>query len=157
MSDTSPETPESLISLLDQLQDVPEPTPISLFPQTVGWLVLLGILLVISGWGAWRWYRTYQANAYRRAALAEITAAENDPATLESILRRAAITAFGREQVAGVHGPAWVAFLRQALPKREFDENLAATLAAAPYRPTEPSADLTQFVQDWIRHHEARV
>ncbi len=154
MSDTAPDAPDSLISLLDQLQEVPEPMPVSLFPQTVGWLILGGVLLVILGYYAWRWFQKYQANAYRRAALAEIAAAENDPATLENILRRAALSALGRERVAGVHGADWLALLQAALPNRDMDIDLATTLAAAPYRPTAPSAELTRFVQDWVRHHE---
>ena len=62
----------NLIELLDLLQVPPEPEPVSLFPATVGWIWSGLALAVLCGWAIYRWRARYRANAYRRAALAEL-------------------------------------------------------------------------------------
>ncbi|WP_347900546.1 DUF4381 domain-containing protein [Pseudomonas purpurea] len=62
----------SPIPSIDQLQTLGLPAPVSYMPQTWGWWVLLGLLIVgllaWSGWHYWQWQR----NRYRREALARL-------------------------------------------------------------------------------------
>ncbi|MEP2783965.1 MAG: DUF4381 domain-containing protein [Pseudoruegeria sp.] len=158
MSDaqTAPENaaPTSLADLIDQLQEVSEPPAISMFPQTVGWVVVAAIACAVLCWFAVRQYRMYQANAYRRAALFEMTFLTDNPAELATLLRRTALVAYGRPTVAGLQGADWVEFLKDSLGSASFDEQAARTLTAAPYRPTMASPDLMQFALHWVKHHK---
>ena len=53
--------------------------------------------------------RHWQRNAYRREALRALETA--DGRDISAILKRAALAAFPREQVASLNGAAWLAFL----------------------------------------------
>src|SRR5262249_18387982 len=103
------------------LIDIPLPTPVSLWPQT--WASRIAIVVLVVGLVAVTWWliRRWHINRYRRAALAELDQLEGalgagwEPAelcaALASLVRRTALAAFPRETVAGLAGPAWLAFL----------------------------------------------
>ena len=94
------DAPTSLIGLIDQLIEPPEPPPVAMTPRTWGWAVLAALLALALAWFGWRAWRRWRANAYRRAALAELAAAGDDPAKIAEIIRRTAIAAWPRERVA---------------------------------------------------------
>ncbi|WP_424931955.1 DUF4381 domain-containing protein [Amaricoccus macauensis] len=146
-----------LISLIEQLQQPPEPPPVSMMPQTWGWAVLAALLLVAALWAAWRGWQRWHRNAYRRAALRELAAAGDDPKAIATILRRAALAAWPRENVASLTGEAWLAFLgrtgREAIP-----DAAARALTRGPYdRETATTPGLRQIAEAWVRQHKAGV
>jgi hypothetical protein len=112
---------------LDQLADLAVPAPVSWMPQTVGWEVLAVLLALLALWlvarGLWR----YRRNRYRRDALAELKRLElqwnatangqgNSAAVLVALpvlLKRCALAAWPRDQVAGLHGEAWARFIEE--------------------------------------------
>ncbi len=143
----------TLVELLDLLEPVPEPPEISLWPQTAGWLVLGIVLLAVTAWLIRRWRAGRRADAYRRAALAELAVAGDDPARLAAILRRAALVAFPRARVAGLHGDDWLAFLESHCHGAAFRTGAARVVATAPYAPAPPDAAVTVQVAHWLRHH----
>lgn len=149
-----------LVELLNLLEPIPEPAAVSLWPQTVAWL-WIGVVLVLCGtWLGRRWVLHRQANAYRRAALRGIAAAGEDPAALAEILRRTAISAFPRAQVAGLYGEEWLAFLDRAYGGTEFSDGRGRVFAVAPYRPVVAATRLAQLAGEWVvghRRDEARV
>ena len=51
----------------------------------------------------------YRRNAYRREALRQLDAV--DPGGISTVLKRTALAAWPREQVAALTGAAWLAFL----------------------------------------------
>ncbi len=55
--------------MLRNLHEVSLPDPVSWWPQTIGWLVLLLILLVVVGFYAWLRLQRWWHNRYRREAL----------------------------------------------------------------------------------------
>ena len=57
---------------LVQLQELALPEAVSYMPQTLAWYIVFGLLLLLAGWQAWRWYKRRKANRYRRAALSEL-------------------------------------------------------------------------------------
>ncbi|SDR71001.1 protein of unknown function [Halopseudomonas sabulinigri] len=157
--------PMMLPELIDLLPPVPEPEAISWLPQTWGWAVLGLTLLVLLAWYGWRGYRHWQANRYRRAALQELEhrlAAGEGAVALTEVLRRTALVAFPRAEVAALSGDAWCDFLNQstAPDKPCFDAQAIAQLSRMTYRQEAAAADgdslnaLRQRVERWIKTHE---
>ncbi len=155
-----------LIELLDRLEPLAEPAPISLWPQTEAWAwvglaVLLGLI-----WLARRGMVRRRARAYRRMALAEIAAARSSPATIAEILRRTALVAYPRSEVAGLYGDDWLAFLDKTgpLPRSglatNFREGPGRCLARAPYSRTSEAVQddhrqMVALANRWVRHHRS--
>lgn len=143
---------DSLVGLLNQLAEVPDPAPVSMVPQTAGWLVLAGIVLVVAVWRGWRMWQHYRANAYRRAALKALERAADDPAAVSGILKRAAMVAYGRRRVAGLSGQAWVTFLSET-GAGHFQET---ALVSAAYQSGPAAADpqLLAAARQWVTSHK---
>lgn len=142
----------NLVELLDLLEQIPEPQPVSMLPQTQGWLWLGLILLILLVWTGRLLIRRWRSNAYRREALREIASAKNDPARIAEILRRTALMAYPRGQVAGLYGEEWISFLNRT--GTGFSEDAARALAAIPYKPAASPADLEPAAIRWIRTHK---
>lgn len=109
----------NLPELLNLMHPLVMPPPVSWAPQTPGWWILKGWLIGlvwVLGTGA---YRKYRHNRYRREALAELeriaVRCENQPdrcaGEIAELVKRTALAAFPREQVAGLFGQDWAAFL----------------------------------------------
>lgn len=148
----------NLVELLDLLEPVPSPEPVSLWPQTPLWAWLTAILLLVLVLLAYRRWRRWRQAAYRRAALAEISRAGEDPVRLSEILRRTALCAFPRRSVASLHGDEWLRFLNSTCPGGEFDTEAALVLALAPYEPAARKsipAGLGALAAFWVRNHRA--
>ena len=143
----------NLVELIGLLEEVPQPPPVPLTPQTPGWIVV-GILALAALAALLRLaLRRRRAGAYRRAALRELDAAGEDPAEIAGILRRAALTAYPRTQVAGLVGADWLAFLDRTFPGTGFAAGPGQVIATAPFRPSKPDPAVAGLARDWIRHH----
>jgi hypothetical protein len=94
---------------LSNLRDIAVPPPVSFWPPAPGWWVVGAACLVAGGLAVAAVVRHRRRNAYRREALRELASAE--ASDISAILKRAALAAFPREQVASLSGPAWLAFL----------------------------------------------
>ncbi|MHA7815613.1 MAG: DUF4381 domain-containing protein [Pseudohaliea sp.] len=152
----------SLPQLTERLHDVVMPAPVSMAPETVGWLILggwaLAVVAVLTTHALLRWRR----NRYRReaeAALARIERQlEADPdalAAVGTLLKRTAMTAYAREQVASLHGDAWAAFLRQTAPGDRRVSDAAEVVAVVAYRRVDDPAAVIAAARRWIRVHDA--
>ncbi|QDL90406.1 DUF4381 domain-containing protein [Paroceanicella profunda] len=151
------DAPTTLIDLLDMLAEPPAPPPVAMTPQTWGWGALLALVLLALAWLAWRTWRHRRANAYRRAALAELAAAGDDPARIAGILRRTALAAWPRTRVASLTGPDWLAFL-DATGGTGFVDGPGAALARAPYRDGQaPVPGLGDLAAGWVRRHRVEA
>lgn len=149
---------------LQYLHDIVVPDPVSWWPPAPGWYgVLLLLLTVTIGMGA-RAVRRWQRNAYRREALALLDElADREPGAdwmvhLAAILKRTALSAFPREQVAALSGAAWLQFLDQTGRTIAFSQGpgqLLAdlTYARQPLLPADASA-LLETVRAWIKQHQ---
>jgi hypothetical protein len=164
MSETAQTLPEpqsdSLVGLINQLADVPEPEAVSMVPQTAGWAVVAAVLLMCLAFWGWQRWKVYQANAYRREALKALEAGADDAAAISEILKRAALTAYGRRRVAALSGAEWLAFLdvTNGGPEEDFQRGAGRVLGAVAYRaqPISAEQDLRDLAQQWIRRHPAR-
>lgn len=154
---------------LARLHDVVTPEPVSWAPQTAGWAVLAGILVVLAAWLGWRAWKKARANRYRKVALAEIERVaeglRDDPAAalgaVNEILKRAALTAWPRAEVASLAGPSWLEFLDSTSAGRDFRDGPGGVLADDVYAPGDtPATDeerraFLEVVRRWIRRHGA--
>ncbi|WP_289155074.1 DUF4381 domain-containing protein [uncultured Salipiger sp.] len=153
--DDAPDTAESLVALIDLLVEPPPPVPVPLTPQTWGWAGLALLLLALVVLGLWRWLARRRANAYRRAALADLGSAATT-AELAEILRRAALAAWPRTEVAALAGADWTRFLDRT-GKGGFPAAAGEELRRATYRDTgaAPSPELRAAAGRWLRSHRA--
>lgn len=157
------ETGEALAGL----HDVVAPAPVSWAPQTVGWAVLAGVLVVLAAWLGWRAWKRARANRYRKVALAEIDriveTLHDDPAAalgaVNEILKRAALTAWPRVEVASLAGPRWLEFLDSTSTGRDFRDGPGRALGDRVYAPggapatEEERRAFLDVVRRWIRQH----
>jgi hypothetical protein len=96
---------------LSRLNDIVAPPPVPWWPPAPGWWLLGAALLAVIATLSWAALLHYRRNAYRRAALAEIDAIGkvNDPASaaaLSAVLKRVALVAYPRSDVASLTGLA---------------------------------------------------
>ncbi|MCI1001980.1 MULTISPECIES: DUF4381 domain-containing protein [Ochrobactrum] len=143
---------------LRTLHDIAIPPSVSWLPQTWGWalvavLLLLGLAILL-----FRWVKRYRRNAYRREALQILENISNTaPATeIAELLKRTALSAFPRADVAALSGGQWVAFLESHSPA-PLGTNLKAFLKGREYEPDQQANDMPVIVNQarlWIeRHH----
>lgn len=145
--------PPNLVDLMDRLIEPREPAPVSLMPETAGWAVLGVAMLAALLWGVRRLALRRRANAYRRAALAALDRAGDDPAAIAAILRRTALAAWPRERVAGLAGAEWLRFLDATGGAGAFSEPPGDALARAPYAEHAPVPGLKAVAARWVRRH----
>lgn len=95
----------------------PEPIPFSF--EAPGWTALLVLLILVLLIIAVREYNNYLRNAYRRMAIKQINAAKGQRMPSDQIiykvteiLKRVALTSFGREEQGSLYGKEWVEFLK---------------------------------------------
>jgi hypothetical protein len=158
---------------LDRLHDIITPSPVPWWPPAPGWYWVLAfffiVVLVLVLRGLLRWLH----NCYRREALAELEQQEvtltetNQRAAavtrIAELLKRTALSAFPRESVASLTGPAWLAFLKytrgraRALSedKGQWFERVAYEPGAAQNLDEAQAHELATFARDWITHHRA--
>ena len=133
---------------LDNLKDIVIPDAPSLWPPSPGlWVVLTAIAVVLMLFG-YRLYLHWHRNRYRKAGLHLLDEAATEY-EVSVILKRVALAAYPREQVASLHGAEWVAFLRKTSPRCSFSENFGG----------DQSRKVGQALMDsaagWIKHHRS--
>ncbi len=144
----------NLVELYDLLVLPEAPAPVSMWPQTVGWIWLGLAVLFLIGLGFWKLLAWRRATQYRREALAELRTAGDDPVAISSILRRTALAAFARDTVAGLQGSEWLEFLDHTSDAKSFARSDAGrVLATAPFSPQPPHKDLPAMAEVWIKMH----
>ncbi|WP_282168267.1 DUF4381 domain-containing protein [Ruegeria atlantica] len=145
---------KSLVDLLDMLEPAPVPEPISMVPQTWGWSILALILAGLIILGVYAFLRHRQFNAYRREALIELAASDNNAAKIAEILRRTALVAYPRRKVAALHGKEWTNFLNQTSDNVTFTDGAGRQFVEAPYRDAKADPDLEILARNWIKSHK---
>lgn len=143
----------SLAELIDLLEPVPEPAPISMAPQTMGWVWLGLMLLVLGAALVWMFLRRWRRDAYRRAALAELGNTAQDASSLAHLVRRTALAAYPRSAVASLIGDKWLTFLDDAYGGSGFSNGPGKVLATAPYQEEPAGEPLRLLVKEWIKRH----
>lgn len=94
---------------LSNLRDIVVPPAVSFWPPAPGWWGVGAVCIIAAGFAVAAVVRHRRRNAYRREALRALEAA--DGRDISAILKRAALAAFPRREVASLNGAAWLAFL----------------------------------------------
>jgi hypothetical protein len=142
------------------LRDIHLPDPVSWWPPAAGWwFVFAAAVLLIAGavWLVRRWRRVTVA----KLALRELDQLRTDPTLpaaeklrrLSVLLRRAGLSAYPREDVAGLTGEAWLEWLDRPLGTPRFSQGAGRVLLDAPYRPAG-EADMNELMalcRDWLK------
>ncbi len=143
------------------LRDIHLPDPVSWWPPAPGWWALLLLLVLLIALAGWLWHRHRQRAVQRAAqtALQTIAAryqADGDNAALARdlsiLLRRVCLSHYPRQQVAGLNGEAWLAWLDRDLEQRPFQTGIGRVLLNAPYQPQVDydGAALIRLCRQWI-------
>lgn len=156
---------------LAQLRDIHLPEMPGWWPPALGWWILAILLIAGLCFSIWFLLRRHQQRAYRRQAAAELEQIWADFVLhedvnryiqqLSQILRRTALTAYPREQVAGLTGTEWLHFLDASSPEaikgQFFSEH--GRLLVNHYRPLDSGLDvepLQALALTWVRQHLSR-
>ncbi len=142
----------NLPQLLDLMHDLVEPEAVAWTPQTVGWLVVALWLLAVLLLAAARAVESRRRNRYRRAALAELDSIES-AGSLAALLKRTALVAYPRTEVASLYGAEWADFLRRSCPRDRVVDESADALATVAYRRHADVDALVRPARRWIRRH----
>ena len=158
MSDTTYEG-LSLPELFELLHDVVPPEPVAMTPQTPGWWVLLAWAMLVGLLATWRARRRWVANRYRREALVMLQNVADDDlhgaAAIAGIVKRTALAAYPRSQVANLWGQDWAGFLVDSSGNDALVAGGAERLAEASWREGIRVAEVSDTAQRWIRVHRA--
>lgn len=144
---------------LSHLADIVVPLPAPWWPPAHGWWILAAAFLVaiaiLGGTAA----RRHRANAYRREALAALAAISPvatpaGAAAVSAILKRTALVAYPRAQVASLTGERWLAFLDRTGRTDAFSRGPAAQLAQAAFgAPLRDGAAALAAARRWVKQH----
>jgi len=143
---------------LDRLHDFYQPPAPSWMPQTIGWYVVFGLLFLLAAWAVWHIFARWRHNRYRREALRELERA--DISAIPVVLKRAALAAWPREQVASLSGEPWLRFLEASgadFSLRGPGRLLLNLYYDAGSLTPEEEHDLRHAAATWIRRHRVRV
>ena len=153
----------NLPGLLALMNDIERAEPVPWIPQTAGWFVAAAWLLAVIALIVWNRLQTWRRRRYRREALAVLDTiakhGDQDPAVaaqqVAAVLKRAALVAYPRNEVAALHGNEWVAFLCRSAGNDPVVEEAASDLAAAAYAPDADGRRLLEPARRWIEVHRA--
>lgn len=139
---------DNQVASFQTLRDIVVPEPPPLWPPASGaWVILIIVLCVLTALFL-LWRRARDRSAYRRAGLALLDGA-GTAHEVDVILKRVALAAFPRPQVAPLYGDSWVAFLETTCPRARFAPIAAVDPAAA------ATPELRRLAGTWIHHHRA--
>ena len=149
---------------LTNLNDIVIVPPPPWWPPAPGWYALAFVSLIIIIWSIYRLWHRYHSNRYRRAAMAELAQIETEQdahavSLLPALLKRTALHAYSREQVAALSGEQWRGFLDQHCESEPFKGEAGDLLTKLAYHPDAiklPDLQpLLNGVRVWIKHHRA--
>ncbi len=133
------------------LRDLHLPDAIGWWPLAPGWWLVLAMVVAVLVYLAWRLFKRWQFHAPRRYALRELARFEaeyrehRNPVTLgkqlSELLRRGMLAYAPREEVAGLTGDEWLAWLDEGMPVPYFHTEGGKSLLHLPYR--DPQGDFS--------------
>ncbi len=161
------------VTQIDGLHEIALPEAVSYLPQTVGWYLLLALIVALLVWLSIRWTRHSKANRYRSFALSRLEELERQLeleagvrstslTALPLLVKQTALEAYRRDDVASLSGEAWLKFLNKSYGGVDFTEGAGRLLPVLSY--VSPNAlqninddqitGLIDLVRKWIKHHQ---
>ena len=156
---------------LQNLNDIVLPATVGWWPLATGWYFLIGLSLIALAWFGYRSLRGWMDNRYRHAALRElqlledqIHGADERDANLRQIpilLKRTALCAYPRSQVASLTGEDWFRFLNSTVKAASFTGSTASALNTISYSSgklstidSQAATTLMNASRQWLKHHQ---
>lgn len=147
---------------LVQLRDIHLPDPVGWWPPAVGWWLLLIAVLGLGALVSHLLRRYLRRNRYRKEARQELQRLTENRAVystgemleqISRLLRRVAIQASGRTEVASLVGESWLQFLDSRGATDQFTTGVGRVLGEGLYqRKVEVDLDqLLPLVEKWLR------
>jgi len=158
-------------SSLQNLNDIVLPAAVDWWPLAIGWYVLIGLVLISIAWFGYQAIQHRFKNRYRREALRQLQLLEKDLQTdakrnaslrqLPILLKRTALCAYPRTDVASLAGNDWHEFLNSKLKTPVFTASTARHLDNISYScgdlaetDSEATAELLNASKYWLQHHQ---
>ena len=155
---------------LQNLNNIVLPEAAGWWPLASGWYFLLGFLLIILTWFIYTSVKHRINNRYRRIALhqlkllaQEINKTDKRDTVLRQIpilLKRTALTAYPRRQLASLTGKSWHDFLNSKVGTSSFTESNCNSLDNISYSAgslekvdAEAASELLKACRHWLKHH----
>ena len=153
---------------LQNLNDIVVPGAVPWWPLAPGWYVVAVVLVLLGLWGSIRLFRNWLANAYRREAMrvfSDLRAGGPEQAgELPGLLKRTALSAWPRQQVAALSGAEWHGFLDRTASTERFTRSAGALLERLAYPEkgvhglsAEEYRQLDEAVAYWLEHHRVKA
>lgn len=160
---------------IEDLRGLVEPGPPPIWPPAPGWYAVALVLVALVVWIYIEALRRARQNRYRRLALQELKRIRvssavrgkraKSIASLGDLIKRTALAAYPRSEVACLSGEPWLAFLEEQEPGCNFLEGAGRLLEDGAYRSAEsledldPAelADLFGQAQYWILRHRSQT
>lgn len=154
------------------IKEIVLPETVSYVPQTVGWWILLVVIGLLLAWWVYQRYIKWRSNRYRRQALLELALIaqqlDQEPerasalAAISALIKRTAIEAFGRSNVAHLSGRLWLEFLDRTGSTNSFSQGPGRLLPDFAYAKQETLNEMSKvmidqilvLVKDWINQHK---
>ena len=154
------------------IKEIVLPETVSYVPQTVGWWILLVVIGLLLAWWIYKRYIKWRNNRYRRQALLELALIAQqlgqEPerasalAAISALIKRTAIEAFGRSNVADLSGRLWLEFLDGTGSTNSFSQGPGRLLPDFAYAKQETLNEMSKvmidqilvLVKDWINQHK---
>lgn len=136
---------------LSNLRDIVVPPEVALWPPAPGWWILLAGGIAMATIFAGMIIARYRHNAYRRAALAALDTAE--AGDISTILKRAALAAWPRAEVASLTGADWLAFLDRTARSDAFSRGAGRDLETLAFGGTGDTQAVLAAARNWVRRH----
>ncbi len=154
--------------VLHGINEVVLPESVSWYPQTVGWTILLGLVLLFLLFKALvqllRWYR----NRYRTEGLKRLQRLSVASDRIEAVrgvpivLKAVALQAYPRSEIARLSGSAWIEFLNSVTERVSFNPAQAKFLQRVSYQVLSyndiDDASFEELIEQsiyWVKHHKA--
>jgi len=148
---------------LSALQPLRDPAAIGWWPPAPGWWLLALLTLLLASAIGWALYRRRRRRAYRRRAMRQLDAlrarhsGNNDAVAfateLNALLKRVALDAYAREDLAAAAGEDWETFLNESAPD---GPRFAAGFTRAIYRNDGASLHMDSLyaaARHWLQNH----
>ena len=156
---------------LQNLNDIVLPVTVGWWPLAPGWYFLIGLLLIALAWLSYRSLQRWNKNRYRREALTELQLLAGDTQNAEKrdsnlrqlpvLLKRTALSAYPRNQVASLSGDDWYGFLNSQVKEPAFTDPTISLLNHLAYSTGNLNAvdsqvitALFEAIKHWLRHHD---
>ncbi len=148
--------------LLKGIVEVTPPATMSWWPQTHAYVFVVLLIMLYLALHIVKRYQKYRRNAYRREALACLKqwsdqVLEKTANQWPALLKKTAIAAFGRDDVAALSGPQWESFLDACCQGSVFTLDAKGLLYRLSYGPHGLSpnelAVIHNQIYSWIKNH----